>query len=996
MKKALSLSIIGVGFTAMAGQIIFIRESLTSFSSDELSIGLILASWLATGAIGSFLLGKFADRIKPGYFIFWLCQMSLIFLLPSGIICIRSARQLLQMNAGEIIPFHIVSLSSFLVLLPLCAILGFLFSLSCRLYESESSLGSGSIGKTYALDSFGSMAGGLLVSLLLVRSFNNLQIILILCLLNAGLGLTFLLSSGKFKPLLVVFNALLVIVLLFSWLLKSSDKLDTYLLARLWPGYQVLESRNSIYGNITALKRGESISLFENGTRLYTVPDRLASEEAAHFALLEQAAPKEVLLIGGGAGGLLDEIFKHPVRHVDYIELDSMIVKMSEELLPPQYSAILKNPAVSVINLDGRYFLKQKGKKYDCIIMHLGGPYTAQVNRFYTYEFFREAANRLKKDGVFSFYLNSSESYINEDTANFLRSVYATLKTAFPEIKVLPGESACFLASNSRGLLTYDYNLLMQRAKERNLDLKYIREYYLFSRLSPEKISYIEDVLSKDSQIKVNYDFRPSAYYYGIISWASRFRGSLFSKALKATDEKAAWLVLIPALITLMILGRVRKRKAPVLVSLAAAGFSQSATQVMLLFSFQIIYGYLFYKLGVLFTFFMAGLALASWWMASLLNRIKTGLRTLMGIQLGIFIFFLLLPVTLHWLSFAKGGAAIWFGANIIFPGLSLVSGLLGGMVFALANKLYFEETNRREYGAVSGLGYGLDLFGACLGAALSAIFLIPLVGVDKTCIFLALLNLAVYAGFLFSMIPQDDRKTLAFFWVFLLAGISIAVIGYSGKGLSFISFLRREPSLSLIRFFCALLFGFLILKFISQKFLPGDWLKLIGGLIFLPFILLPALRCYFKVPYVFCRACPDKCPWGLSRTFFFSAFVTLNLSGRFWCSVVCPLGTFQECQARISKKSFQPFLWLSASSYVILLLAAGMYFLALSGSSLMGFFENGRYAWAAVSVITGGLIIAGAFFIPRFWCRYFCPIGAIAGLSDKIKFFLKLNKIKK
>jgi spermidine synthase len=749
MKKTLSLSIIGVGFTALAGQIIFVREFLTSFSSDELSIGLVLASWLVTGALGSFLLGKFSDKIKPGYFIFWLAQMLLIFLLPAGIICIRCARQFLQMNPGQIIPFHLVSIASFLILLPLCAILGFMFSLSCKLYASETGSAAGSISRVYALESFGAMAGGLLVTFILVRSLNNLQIISILCLLNAGLGLLFVVSFRKFKPLCLVFNLIMIIALFFSWWLAGPNKLDTYLLSKQWPGYHILASRNSLYGNIVLLKRGEDISFFENGVRLYTVPDRLSSEEAVHFTLLEHNAPGDILLIGGGSGGLLDEILKHPVRHVDYLELDALIVKMSKEFLAPEYSRVFKNPKISVINLDGRYFIKSQGKKYDCIIIHLGDPYTAQVNRFYTEEFFREAAGCLNKNGVISFYLNASESYINADMGNFLRSIYLTLSRQFLEIKVFPGEAAYFLASNSKGVLTYDYNLLMQRAKERNLDLKYVREYYLFSRLSSLKIDYLENLLLENRKIKINYDFRPSAYYYGIISWAGRFKDSLFLKVLKFTSAKIIWLVLSLWLIILMISKRIRRKKSLVLVSVMVAGFSQSAIQVILLFSFQIIYGYLFYKLGVIFTFFMMGLALGSWWMASIINKIRASLRAIMYVQLGIFIFSLFLPVTLYWLSSTGGQFVSWFGANIYFPAASLVSGLLGGLLFPLANKIYLDETGRQEYGRVSALSYGFDLFGSCLGAAISAVFLIPLLGITQTCLVLALLNLGLAVFFL-------------------------------------------------------------------------------------------------------------------------------------------------------------------------------------------------------------------------------------------------------
>jgi polyferredoxin len=176
----------------------------------------------------------------------------------------------------------------------------------------------------------------------------------------------------------------------------------------------------------------------------------------------------------------------------------------------------------------------------------------------------------------------------------------------------------------------------------------------------------------------------------------------------------------------------------------------------------------------------------------------------------------------------------------------------------------------------------------------------------------------------------------------------------------------------------------------INKKSFPQDWLKLIGGIIFLPVLLLPALRCYFKVPYVFCRSCPDKCPWGLSRTFILSTFTTLNFSEKFWCNAVCPIGTFQECQAGLSMKKLKTMPWLSWISYAILFFTAWLYLLTLSDSSSVELFAKGSYVWATVSVSAASLILLAAFFVPKFLCRYFCPIGIIANLSFWFKNLFK------
>ena len=175
--------------------------------------------------------------------------------------------------------------------------------------------------------------------------------------------------------------------------------------------------------------------------------------------------------------------------------------------------------------------------------------------------------------------------------------------------------------------------------------------------------------------------------------------------------------------------------------------------------------------------------------------------------------------------------------------------------------------------------------------------------------------------------------------------------------------------------------FCFLILRRFIRLNLPQRILKIVYGIIFLPLVLLPAFKCCFKVPYIFCRACPSKCPWGISRTFIFGSFLTLNLFGRFWCFSMCPFGTCQEYQARASKKNFQLLHNPHILSYPVLVLTGWMYSLTLLGSSLVAYFEIGYYVLVGTTVLAATLIFTTAFFVPRFWCRYLCPVGAIAEL---------------
>lgn len=218
----------------MASQIILMREFLIVFYGNELSLGLILASWLIWGAAGSWLLGRIADRIRPKITFFSLCQLFLSILLPLSILAIRSLKLIIKVLPGEIIAFSPMALSSFIILAPLCSLLAFMFSLGCRVYELKSQTQATKIGMVYSLEAIGSMIGGLLVSFILIRLWHSLQIMVILSLLNILASLLLQLNSSetKLKPILVSISVILFITAVSSLLFKGWDKLHHYSLKR--------------------------------------------------------------------------------------------------------------------------------------------------------------------------------------------------------------------------------------------------------------------------------------------------------------------------------------------------------------------------------------------------------------------------------------------------------------------------------------------------------------------------------------------------------------------------------------------------------------------------------------------------------------------------------------------------------------------------------------------------------------------------------------------
>ena len=744
-----------IGFTSLSAQIVFLRELLVLFYGNELSIGVVLGCWLFWTGIGSLFLGRLADRFRSPAIIFSFLQILLAIALVLTLLAIRSVKIFMDLSPGQIIGCLNIFIASFAVISVYCILNGFLFSLGCRIYEKIHGPGldraSRGLGLIYILEALGAVAGGLLTSLVLIRAISPITLVAILGGLNlvaAGLLLFSFAPRRKAKPAKVLWLAV-VAASVVAVAAGGLGELAELSLTRQWQGFNLEKVENSIYGNLAVTGRKNQFSLFENGLLVFTHPDLQTAEESVHFAMLEHPAPRRILLIGGGVGGSLREILRHPsVSEVTYLELDPAIIRLAGEFLEPSEAALLTDPRVEVINGDGRLYLERERKKYDLIIVNLPDPFTAQINRFYTREFFDLARLRLQAGGILSLGVTSSENYISGELRSFLGCIYKTVKAVFPSVVVIPGGSNYFIASDTGDYLTDDYAILEERSLERRLDLKYVRGYYLADRMQRSRIDYLRRMLETAPRVRLNLDFHPICYFYDMVFWSSYFSGESggwFTRLLMASLIMRWWWFLLPVGLSLLLFPvfRVRRtntRGAWVLWPVMTSGFSEIVFQVVVLLSFQIFYGYVYYKLGIILTLFMVGLVLGGGVITAILPRIRDEDRLFFITQIAICLYPLLLPMVFYLLTSSPGEMTRQLGENIIFPALPVVAGFIGGFQLPLAGRIYLR--GRKRMGLVSGLTYGFDLLGACLGAIVISALVLPILGVAATCYAVFFLNL--------------------------------------------------------------------------------------------------------------------------------------------------------------------------------------------------------------------------------------------------------------
>ena len=732
-------AVILMGMGVLLAQIILLRELMAVFSGNELTAGIMLAAWLLWTAAGSALLGKYADRIRGKPFFFALVQLLLAGILPATFLLVRALRPLLGVPAGEIASLPHMVIGIFLLLIPFCLLSGLLFSVGCGLLAEIAGPAqrheARTVARVFAYEALGAGIGGTLFSYLLIHLFNPWQVCLLIAVLMAFASL--LLTRR------LLFVASLGICLMIATLALTGQRLDRISHGWGWRGYNVVASKDTIYGTITVISDGQQQSFFENGMLAFTHPDPQTAEEATHFALLEHPRPQELLVIGGGVGGLIGEALQHPsLRHMDYVELNPSVISLGRALLPPAATSALDDPRVKIIPIDGRRFVRHARQQYDVIILHLPDPTTAQLNRCYTREFFAEVKEILREGGVFAFSVHSSENVIGQTLGQFLRSLYWTMREVFPEVICLPGPSARFLGARVQGVLTADPVLLVKRALARGLRLTYMRDYYLLSNLSPERVGYLKSILESGRGAPINKDLRPICYFYDIVLWSAHDIPLVKRWFLSLLGLRVEWLFFLIVAITFLVLWRGRRSSAsPVLWAVAVTGFSQIALEVILIICFQIIYGYLYYAIGMIITAFMIGLALGGWVISVMLGRITRPVRLLFLIQGVLTLYaFGILPFILD----LHQGIFSPFLAHAIergFPVLTLVAGFLGGVHFPLANKIYLER--HKGIGRIGGLMYGIDLAGAAAGALVISVVLLPIVGISQGIAVIVALNLS-------------------------------------------------------------------------------------------------------------------------------------------------------------------------------------------------------------------------------------------------------------
>jgi spermidine synthase len=684
----LNLLILLSGFLSTTIQVLLIRELTTVFQGNELMMSWTLGAWMLLTGAGAFM-GRSAWNAKKSEGILYKA-LPLLTLLPVVMVPLLEILKMTLFPPGIMVNPAYFLLILVIALAPVCLLSGFIYSLLVNLYRSKEN----GFSEVYALEAVGSMSGGLIVSFVFILGLSVIQSFLILLLL-----VTMLFAFLRRKTKYFIALALSLAAVLLSGTLGLDNKLKSFLFVN----QKILESEETGYGNLDVTENSGQYNFYGNGSLLYTTDNTITREEYTHYAMMQRNNTKDVLLVSGGVAGMVSEILKYKtVLNIDYVELNPRLIGMAARYVP-----LLSDKRVHLIYGDGRRVIQHAARKYDAVILAVPDPSSLQINRYYTDEFISLLKQKLNPGAVVLYALSSSGNYLSAGKTAIETVVFQTLKKNFLFTEIIPGERDYFIASDS--YLRTDFARL---SASRGIDTKYVNSNYMDDLSIQQRGKLIRENLKEKI---INKDEKPLPVYFHTLQFISQYTSNWWM------------LILIPVIILLLPLLLVRSVASGMYIS----GFTASSFEILIIFTFQTYFGYVYLAIGLIIAVFMGGLAIGS----ILGNRYSATRKQFGAAQILLGIYSLLFPV--FWILLK--GMQNTFAGLLILGLITIVLSAITGFQYVIGTKLLPGNFTR-----TAPLLYAVDLIGAALGTIVLSILLLPLLGVVNSCFFMAGLNILI------------------------------------------------------------------------------------------------------------------------------------------------------------------------------------------------------------------------------------------------------------
>ncbi len=691
IRKALLL-----GFFSIGGQVLLLRELISSLNGDELFIGTAFCGWLAAVAVGALIGGN--KR--------WCPPVSVLFVigavvLPLMVTASRLSPLLVTELVGEAVPFGTAALLSWLVMLPLGLVSGWLFPAIAR----EGRTAVTTVAAVYMYEGIGAFVGGVLITVASGGIFSTMEMACVLCGVVVAGG--FVAGQKRRLPVLLAGGGCL---LLLSLVLQGSvARLDHYLDQVKYGSFKVVESFDTHYAHQAILLREGSLVLLTDNTVEGTLPDRETAENLLIPPLLYQPEARSILYVGRPELGVLQ--LAEASGDLTITVLDprrALTERLADHIAGVANGRWIHDDPV-------RYFARRDNRdRYDIIIIDIGEPGSYRSSRLLTSAFFDLVRARLTPAGVVHIPTRyDTDRYVTDEVRAGLTAIHTALAGSFDRVTMWPGQMTLLMASPS-ATMVLPYDSLLSRLNRLSRAPHFISDDYLYDRLDDFRVQRLVAAVSRGNE--VNSLDRPVLPHLHALY---RARANTFDRKIVAGIlNRPVLAVGIPVIIVLAmaLAGLIGRRgKGPALFLYFTAGLVSLALELVSFYVYQSLAGSLYSEIAVLIGAFMLGLAAGTFIAGrSRIRRPEYPALTIM-----------LVSILIFWFTYDRIAisVALWYHSGFLL----VVAAATGGLFVAATNRYYGAGKDANQ-----GAGYACELAGSSLAGLVTATILLPIIGLTN------------------------------------------------------------------------------------------------------------------------------------------------------------------------------------------------------------------------------------------------------------------------
>lgn len=210
--------------------------------------------------------------------------------------------------------------------------------------------------------------------------------------------------------------------------------------------HKILYSQNSPYQKIEVLENEAfgRILLLDGLVQTTERDEFFYHEMLVHPALMSHPAPCKILIIGGGDGGTLREVLRHPVEKVFLVEIDSQVIEVSEQFFPWLKSSLEDSRAQLIIS-DGEAFVDRTEEKFDVILIDSSDP-VGPSTRLHQPSFYKKLKACLNPGGIVT--AQAGSLFFHQEHLKgkrlFLEKLFRIVRFFTGPVPTYPGGSWCY------------------------------------------------------------------------------------------------------------------------------------------------------------------------------------------------------------------------------------------------------------------------------------------------------------------------------------------------------------------------------------------------------------------------------------------------------------------------------------------------------------------------------------------------------------------------